>query len=118
MKKIALIVIAAFTAVGAMAQEFNRIPYSWKWIGDKEVLFSYDGTFADSTAFVVDAKTGKTRTGVSAPKKYSDFPVKPEGAVNFTYSPRPVLRLRVITIYTSWILLRERKPVLLMMVRI
>ena len=87
MKKIALIVIAALTAVGAIAQEFNRIPYSWKWIGDKEVLFSYDGTFADSTAFVVDAKTGKTRTGVSAPQKYSDFPVKPEGAVNLTYSP-------------------------------
>ena len=87
MKKIALIVIAALTAVGALAQEFNRIPYSWKWIGDKEVLFSYDGTFADSTAFVVDAKTGKTRTGVSAPQKYSDFPVKPEGAVNLTYSP-------------------------------
>ena len=40
MKKIALIVIAALTAVGAMAQEFNRIPYSWKWIGDKEVLLS------------------------------------------------------------------------------
>ena len=87
MKKIALIVIVALTAVGAMAQEFNRIPYSWKWIGDREVLFSYDGTFADSTAFVVDAKTGKTRTGVSAPQKYSDFPVKPEGAVNLTYSP-------------------------------
>ena len=87
MKKIALIVIAALTAVGALAQEFNRIPYSWKWIGDKEVLFSYDGTFADSTAFVVDVKTGKTRTGVSAPQKYSDFPVKPEGAVNLTYSP-------------------------------
>ena len=87
MKKIALIVITALTAVGAMAQEFNRIPYSWKWIGDREVLFSYDGTFADSTAFVVDAKTGKTRTGVSAPQKYSDFPVKPEGAVNLTYSP-------------------------------
>ncbi len=87
MKKIALIVITALMAVGAMAQEFNRIPYSWKWIGDREVLFSYDGTFADSTAFVVDAKTGKTRTGVSAPQKYSDFPVKPEGAVNLTYSP-------------------------------
>ncbi len=87
MKKIALIVITALMAVGAMAQEFNRIPYSWKWIGDREVLFSYDGTFADSTAFVVDAKTGKTRTGVSAPQKYSDFPVKPKGAVNLTYSP-------------------------------
>ena len=87
MKKFALIMIAALTAVGSMAQEFNRIPVAWKWIGDKEVLFSYDGTFADNSAFVVDARTGKTRSGVSAPQKYSDFPVKPQGAVNLTYSP-------------------------------
>ena len=88
MKKILL--LAAFlmaAASGAAAQEYNRIPFSWKWIGDKEVLFSYDGSFADSTAFVVNAKTGKTHTGVKAPLKYSDFPVKPEGAVNLTYSP-------------------------------
>ena len=28
-----------------MAQEFNPVPRSWKWIGDSEVLFTYDGTY-------------------------------------------------------------------------
>ena len=87
MKRIIVLVIAAFMAAGAMAQEFNPVPRAWKWINGKEVLFSYDGTFADSAAFVVNAKTGKQRTGVSAPAKYASFPVQPEGAVNLTYSP-------------------------------
>ena len=87
MKRILFTALMFAMAFTAAAQEFNRIPVSWKWIGDKEVLFSYDGSFADNEAFVVNAKTGKTRTGVSAPEKYSDFPVKPEAAVNLTYSP-------------------------------
>ena len=70
-----------------MAQEFNPVPKSWKWIGDTEVLFTYDGTFADANGFAVDTKSGATRRGVSAPAKFSDFPVKPAGAVNMTYSP-------------------------------
>ena len=70
-----------------MAQEFQAVPRSWKWINAKEVIFSYDGSFADSSAFVVDARSGKQRTGVSAPAKYTEFPVQPERAVNLTYSP-------------------------------
>ena len=73
--------------VAAAAQEFNPIPRAWKWLGNTEAVFSYDGTFADSSAFAVNAKTGTRRIGVSAPAKFSDFPVKPEGAVNMTYSP-------------------------------
>ena len=80
-------VIAVCVSVAAGAQEFNRIPVSWKWTADSEVLFTYDGTFADSTAFAVNAKTGEKKYGVSAPAKFSDFPIKPEGAVNLTYSP-------------------------------
>lgn len=71
----------------AGAQEFNDIPQSWKWLGNEEVLFSYDGSYADSTAFAVNVRGWKRRTGVSAPEKYADFPVKPEGAVNLTFSP-------------------------------
>ena len=82
-----LFVIAVCVSVAAGAQEFNRIPVSWKWTADSEVLFTYDGTFADSTAFAVNAKTGEKKYGVSAPAKFSDFPIKPEGAVNLTYSP-------------------------------
>ena len=87
MKKIFLFVLLSVAALSAAAQEFKRIPRTWKWIGENEVLFTYDGTFADTTAFAVNAKNGKIRTGVAAPEKYSDFPVKPQGAVNLTYSP-------------------------------
>lgn len=67
--------------------DFNRIPRTWKWLSRTEAIFSYDGTYSDSTAFAFDALRGKIRTGVSAPEKYSVFPVNPEGAVNMTYSP-------------------------------
>lgn len=87
MKKILWVIAMTMIAADVSAQEFNRIPRAWKWTGDNEVLFTYDGTFADSSAFVFNARTGKTRTGVSAPEKYSDFPVRPEGGVNLTYSP-------------------------------
>ena len=87
MKKVVMILVVACVAVAASAQEFNRIPSSWKWIGDTEVLFTYDGTFADEAAFAVNAKNGKRSEGVSSPAKFSDFPVKPAGAVNMTYSP-------------------------------
>ena len=70
-----------------MAQEFNPIPRAWKWIGDTEVLFTYDGTFADADAFAMNPKNGVRRSGVSAPAKFAEFPVKPAGAVNMTYSP-------------------------------
>ena len=75
----------AALALSASAQAFKDVPRDWKWLDSKEVIFTYDGTFADSSAFVVEAKTGKTRTGVSAPAKYAEFPVKPEGAVNLSF---------------------------------
>ena len=66
---------------------FNKVPSSWKWISDKEVAFTYDGTYTDSLAFSVNARSGKIKKDISAPEKYSDFPLHPEGAVNLTYSP-------------------------------
>ena len=42
MKKLLFVVIALYMAVAALAQEFNPIPRAWKWIGDSEVLFTYD----------------------------------------------------------------------------
>ena len=73
--------------MSAAAGEFEKVPRAWKWLSDKEAIFSYDGSFADSAAFVVDARTGARRGGVKAPARYSDFPVKPVGGVNLTYSP-------------------------------
>ena len=82
-----MMVLAAGLVWSAAAKEFESVPRAWKWLNNREAIFSYDGSFADSAAFVVDAVTGKQRTGVKAPAKYSDFPVKPEGGVNLTYSP-------------------------------
>lgn len=82
-----MFLFALCMTVMAGAQEFCPVPRAWKWIDDAEVLFTYDGTFADSAAFAVNAKKGTVRKGVSAPAKFTDFPVKPAGAVNLTYSP-------------------------------
>ncbi len=87
MKRRFFTVLAALAAFTATAQEFNPVPRAWKWTGPSEVIFSYDGTFADSAAFAVNAKSGKRLEGVKAPEKYSDFPLNPDGAVNLTYSP-------------------------------
>ena len=87
MKKIILVMVASAVVTAAAAQEFENVPKSWKWIGNEEVIFSYDGTFTDSTAFSINARTGARRDGISAPERFADYPVKPEGAVNLTYSP-------------------------------
>ena len=87
MKRVALLVLFLAVCVCVSAQEFKLVPRAWKWLGNSEVIFSYDGTFADTTAFAVNAKTGVKRHGVSAADRYSDFPIHPVGAVNMTYSP-------------------------------
>ena len=73
--------------VAAGAQEYNEVPKVWKWTSDSEVVFSYDGSFEDAKAFSYDVSSGAVKEGVKAPLKYSEFPVKPSGAVNLTYSP-------------------------------
>ena len=87
MRRIVLVIVMLIAAASASAQEFNPIPRAWKWLGNEEVIFSYDDSFADSSAFVLNARNGKRLEGVTAPAKFSDFPVKPVGAVNLTYSP-------------------------------
>lgn len=80
-------VAALFAALGLNAQEFNRMPVSWKWVSSDEVIFTYDGTYTDTDAFSVKCPVMKVRSGVSAPEKFAEIPVHPEGAVNLTFSP-------------------------------
>ena len=87
MKRLILVLALAAFAFGASAQEFNRMPYSYKWLGDKEVVFTYNGMYTDADCFKLVMPKGTKVTGVQAPEKFSDFPLKPEGAVNLTYSP-------------------------------
>lgn len=86
-KVLLLTMLLGLASAFSYAREFNPIPRAWKWIDNDEVIFTYDGTYADSSAFVVNARTGKRTEGVKVPSKYAAFPVKPEGAVNLTYSP-------------------------------
>ena len=87
MKRVFLIAMSLVMMTSMYAQEFNAIPRAWKWLGNEEVIFTYDGTYKDADAFAYNARTEKRREGVSAPAKFSFFPVFPKGAVNLTYSP-------------------------------
>ena len=87
MKNVISVIVCMVLAVSAGAREFNPVPRAWKWVSDRDVAFTFDGTYEDSTAFMVNARTGRRVEGVKFPHKYADFPVKPEGAVNLTYSP-------------------------------
>lgn len=87
MKRLFALSLLLTIAAAAYSQEFNKIPKAWKWISDNVAVFTYDGTYEDSTAFSVDSRCGRRKDGVKAPEKYAEFPVKPEGAVNLTYSP-------------------------------
>ena len=82
-----LFIWGVMLSLSMAAQEFNDIPKAWKWISNDEVAFSYDGSYTDSLAFSMNARTGDVKNGIKAPEKYASFPVKPEGAVNLTYSP-------------------------------
>ena len=82
---VSLALAAVFTS--AYAQEFNRMPFAYKWLGDKEVAFTYNGMYTDDTCFKLVMPKGTKVTGVKAPERFSDFPLRPEGAVNLTYSP-------------------------------
>ena len=85
-----LTVVGVLVAAALTAQAQGRIPAAYKWLNNKEVAFSYDGTYTDSTCFKLtvtkNLKTQRT-DGITAPEKYADFPLQPEGAVNLTYSP-------------------------------
>ena len=62
--RLAIFLLFALAGIAA-AQEFNKVPKAWKWISDNEAVFTYDGTYTDSTAFSVNARTGRSRSTVS-----------------------------------------------------
>ena len=86
-KKILLCLTFCLAAAGVYAQTFKSVPYAYKWLNNKEVSFSYQGTFTDDACFKLVMPKGTRVEGVKAPVKYADFPLQPEGAVNLTYSP-------------------------------
>ena len=88
MRKMLLAALAAtLLAAGLGAQEWNRVPMTWKWISSGEVAFSYDGSFTDPGAFALAAARRTVRPGIQAPGKFPQMPLQPAGAVNLTFSP-------------------------------
>ena len=92
MKKNLILTAAIAAALSAFplrsgAQEFNRLPYHFKWVSADRAVFSYDGSYTDEDAFSVSFPSHNVENGVNAPEKFTDFPLKPEGAVNLTFSP-------------------------------
>ena len=86
MKKICILLLTLLSGT-LMAQEHD-FPRAYKWLNNKEVAFTQDGTYTDAEGFTLQVGRKITRTeGVNAPEKFADIPVKPEGAVNLTYSP-------------------------------
>ena len=78
-------------ASGLRAQEFVPIPTECKWVSSDMVVYSYDGSFADDGCFGVKVPSWEVVKGVKSPERYSDIPVKPEGAVNPAFSPDSTL---------------------------
>ena len=69
MRRIVLAVSAlVFGCALAGAQEFNPVPYAWKWIAPGEVVFTYDGTYTDDGAFSVSAASRSVTKGVKSPE--------------------------------------------------
>ena len=81
--------LAATQAFCPAQSRLQPIPVSYKWLNNKEVAFTYDGSYTDKEGFKISLKGNKAvRTECfQAPEKYADFPVKPEGAVNLSFSP-------------------------------
>ena len=87
MKKQYIAILAAvLIAAPATAQGLKPIPFDHKWLNNKEVAFSYDGSFTDEDGFIFNVK-GQKKEGINVPEKFADFPMHPDGAVNLTFSP-------------------------------
>ena len=85
MKTQTLILALALSALTAQAQDFPR---AYKWLNNREIAFSQDGSFTDSDGYVITVGKKFIKTqGVNAPEKFADFPIQPAEAVNLTYSP-------------------------------
>lgn len=89
MRKFSLLVgIAALLFCGAAsAQEYQDVPIAWKWISDTEAAFTYNGRFTGEKDFRVAVPALRVLAQMPSPATFVDFPVKPEGAVNLSWSP-------------------------------
>lgn len=82
MKKISIAILLC-VCVNVAAQ----LPVNYKWTANNQIAFTNDGSYNDSFAVSVKGKKWTRTDGLKFPEKYAEFPLKPEEAVNLTYSP-------------------------------
>ena len=89
MRKLGLLLVSAALLLGvtASAQEYQPVPFAWKWLSETEAAFTYNGTYTDAKDFRVAVPALRIQAATPSPASFTDFPVKPEGAVNLTWSP-------------------------------
>ena len=74
--------------LSAGPRDFNRIPFFWKWLSEKEVAFTYDGTFTDEDAFSVIVRVGKIdHLSVASHKHHSGQNRRKNNFLNHVCSP-------------------------------
>ena len=84
----ALALLCLLSGGAVRAQQFQRVPMAWTWLDGQEVAFTFDGSFTHPADFVLDAKTGLTRTGaVPQPGKRPRPLSFPPDWTNATLSP-------------------------------
>ncbi len=90
-ERVCILLGLLLVAAGARAQDLQPIPVAHKWLNRQEAVFSFDGTYTDTSCFklTVPKRMGKAleQLPAQAPEKYVSFPMQPEGAVNLSYSP-------------------------------
>ena len=57
-RSLSVFLLSVLLSLNVAGQEFNEVPKAWKWVSDDVVAFTYDGSFTDSTAFSVNARSG------------------------------------------------------------
>lgn len=86
-KVVAAAAVLLSISLSGGAQQFEKVPFAYKWLDASRVAFSYDGSFTGAEDFVMETRGYSRKVGISFPEKYVQFPLSPTGAVNLTYSP-------------------------------
>ena len=88
MKKLVYLLAFLVSAVAYGQRPMGmNFPVAYKWLNDKEAVFTMRGDFNGDEDFSVDAVKFTKKEGVKCPARYIGLPFVPDEAVNPTFSP-------------------------------
>lgn len=86
-RRIAVLANLLVFITGITASGFEKIPSGWKWLGDREVAFTYDGTYASDRDFVIDVSKKYKQKPAVHQGQHTPSAFVPEHSVNAVLSP-------------------------------